>query len=60
MSISQLPDKYRALEKTDIVEIRRNPENKYDSEPTSISAVIDFLKLLTSSNSKRLVPSTKI
>ena len=36
---SSLPDKYRAYDKTDIVEIRRNPEADFNPEPTTIPKV---------------------
>ena len=40
MSAIPLPDKYRAVKKTDLVEIRRNPKfGKYDIEPTTLCAV---------------------
>lgn len=40
MSAIPLPDKYRAVKKTDLVEIRRDPKfGKYDIEPTTLCAV---------------------
>ena len=42
MSSTTLPDKYRAVHKTDVVEIRRDPNNKYDIEPTTLCAVCNF------------------
>lgn len=39
MSVPTLPDKYRAYNKTDIVEIRRNPEADFNPEPTTIPKV---------------------
>lgn len=39
MSVPTLPDKYRAYDKTDVVEIRRNPDADFNPEPTTIPKV---------------------
>lgn len=37
--LNLLPDKYRACNKTDTVEIRRDPECEFNPEPTTIPRV---------------------
>ncbi len=35
-----LPDTYRAVNKTDVIEIRRHPESGFDPEPTTLCKVL--------------------
>ena len=39
MSVPTLPDQYRALNKTDVITIRRNNESDFNPEPTTIPKV---------------------
>ena len=39
MSVPTLPDQYRALNKTDVITIRRNNDSDFNPEPTTIPKV---------------------
>ena len=39
VEMSTLPDKYRAVNKTDVIEIRRNTQSDFNPEPTTICRV---------------------
>ena len=52
MSAATLPDKYRAVNKTDVIEIRRNENCEFNPEPTTICKV-GLLERLVSCRSLR-------
>lgn len=54
-----LPDQYRAVNKTDVVEIRRNPNSGYDLEPTTLCAVCFFVFSFIPSNLRKPVLSIR-
>ena len=55
-----LPDKYRACNKTDTVEIRRDPECEFNPEPTTIPRVPPTGNRVTCRNLQGVAPNTTV
>lgn len=56
MSIPTLPDQYRALNKTDVITIRRNNESDFNPEPTTIPKVDTFMSMIDHIGIQTMLP----